>query len=421
MVENQAMIMQGSSTVCVSAPYSKVREVLVPVTENQKDVISEVRRVIHQPSGMCSVGVQHPLSLPTPASGQEPWRWRRGMCSVGHNILVLSNREDPARVVHFSGGQLVAVGSKDRLVRLLDVRAMRERSLAMQGHAGSVRAVHLCEDRGLVVSAGYDLSIRCWNLRTGACTMLLRGHFGTINCLDLHGNTLVSGAKDCRVKVWDLLTGRCHRRLRFRHDSPVQCVRVGLGLVLSSCDRGLLKLWDMEAGSLLKQIDTPQGSVKCLYLDQWHALSGGADGYVMAWSTRSDHAQSLMTYRHPREVLTLTFLFLRVITGCADGKIRVFDFLSGDCLRVIISNSQQSAVLSLHIHDNNIVINTSTSVMLFQFGRDGGGHSEPSEGERVDKAARDSPRGSEFRGYPYSPVRAQARRTDGLLQSEDVP
>lgn len=41
---------------------------------------------------------------------------------------------------------------------------------------------------------------RCWNLRTGVCAMLFRGHFGTINCLDLHGNTLVSGAKDCRVK-----------------------------------------------------------------------------------------------------------------------------------------------------------------------------------------------------------------------------
>lgn len=30
--------------------------------------------------------------------------------------------------------------------------------------------------------------------------MLLYGHMGTINCLDLHGNHLVSGAKDRRVK-----------------------------------------------------------------------------------------------------------------------------------------------------------------------------------------------------------------------------
>lgn len=63
-------------------------------------------------------------------------------------------------MVHYSGGQLVAVGSQDRLVRLLDVQTMRERSLVMHGHAGSIRAVYLCEDRGLVFSAGYDLSIR---------------------------------------------------------------------------------------------------------------------------------------------------------------------------------------------------------------------------------------------------------------------
>lgn len=53
-----------------------------------------------------------------------------------------------------------------------------------------------------------------------------------------------------------------------------------------------------------------------------------------------------------REVLALIYLFLRVITGCGDGKIRIFNFLTGDCLRVIKAGGQHSPIKSLHTHSN---------------------------------------------------------------------
>lgn len=55
---------------------------------------------------------------------------------------------------------MVALGSKDRSVRLLDTVLLKEVPPLMHGHAGSVRAVLVCEERGLVISASYDLSIR---------------------------------------------------------------------------------------------------------------------------------------------------------------------------------------------------------------------------------------------------------------------
>lgn len=55
---------------------------------------------------------------------------------------------------------MVALGSKDRIVRLLDTVLFKEVPPLMYGHAGSVRAVLVCEERDLVISASYDLSIR---------------------------------------------------------------------------------------------------------------------------------------------------------------------------------------------------------------------------------------------------------------------
>lgn len=75
-----------------------------------------------------------------------------------HSVLGL--RDDPLRVVHFCGGNLVATGSRDKAVQLLDMKTVKPVMHPLLGHTGSVRAVLLSEERGLVLSAGSDLTIR---------------------------------------------------------------------------------------------------------------------------------------------------------------------------------------------------------------------------------------------------------------------
>ncbi|XP_043109355.1 CMT1A duplicated region transcript 1 protein [Puntigrus tetrazona] len=361
-VEKQAMILQGNSASKVNPVYAKICNVVVPIGQEDK----------------C---FQHGESFPKHKLLQEQdldsvykgfntknvrLEERNVYCGV-YNISVLLEREDPSRVMHYAGGQLVAVGSKDRIIRLLHVPSLKEIPPVIQGHAGSIRAVLVCEERDLVISASYDLSIRCWNLKTGVCIIIFNGHFGTINCLDLYEDRLVSGAKDCRVKVWNLLTGKCVENLKFKHPKPIMCVRINETLVISSCAGGQIRIWSMETASLMRQISGHQGAVLCLCIDQWHILSGGSDGVVKAWSTNSRFKKCLRIFQHPKEVLTMSFLFLRIITGCMDGKIRIFNFLTGDCLRVIKTNMKQCPVLSLHTHHNTVVVNNRSSILMLQF------------------------------------------------------
>ncbi|MBN3307591.1 FBW10 protein, partial [Amia calva] len=407
-VENQAMILQGTSSSGVNPVYAKIRDVLVPLTQEEKQNIPFENLVLYL-LFLQDKGLEAAYSgTKTKCIQMEE---RNVYCGT-YNILVLNEHEDPSRVVHFNGGKLVAIGSKDRHVRLLDMANVREVPPLIHGHAGSIRAVLLCEERGFVISASYDLSIRCWNLKTGVCMKIFRGHLGTINCLDLHGNRLVSGAKDCKVKVWNVLTGKSFSKLKFKHQDPVMCVKIDKSCVVSSCRRGLIKVWHIESGSLLKMVEGHRGAVKCLFFDQWHILSGGADGYVMAWSTSRDFQRCLMAFRHPKEVHCLAFLYLRVVSGCADGKIRIFDFLTGDCLRVIKANSKQNPVLSLHIHKNSIVMNTKASILLFQFSEVKWDYSIPAEREAEAGGERWS-RGPALSKHPYPYVRAQRMRRVG--------
>ncbi|CAF4248851.1 unnamed protein product, partial [Adineta steineri] len=101
--------------------------------------------------------------------------------------------------------------------------------------------------------------------------------------------------------------------------------------------------------------------------DKWHIASSSRDYYANVWSTQGTFDKPLTALRHPKEVLCLEFLYLRVITGCADGKIRIWNALSGACLRVMRGNSVSDPVTGLVVTLNRLLVNTKSSLLLMNF------------------------------------------------------
>ncbi|XP_018521799.2 LOW QUALITY PROTEIN: F-box and WD repeat domain containing protein 10B [Lates calcarifer] len=374
----KAMMKRCRGINVVSPTYSNMVEVLVPTKEDEEaDVHSNALKVKPFQAAYAKIKTK-----------TVQMEERNVYCGAYFTKVVL-NKEDPNRVVDYRGSSFMATASKDRVLHLFYVASETRVVSVMKGHVGSIRAVLLCEDRNLVITASCDASIRCWNLKTDRCEMVLYGHTGTVNCLDVHADRLVSGAKDCIVKVWNLHTGKQFEDFNFKHPSSIQCVKISATKVYSSCDRGLVKIWDMEKASLLRVIDAHRSSVKCLFFDEWHLLSGDFNGQVMAWSTHCCAKECLMTFSHPREVKSLTLVYLRVVTGCADGKIRIFNFLTGDCLRDITAEAETGRILSLLFHDNSILVNTTSCVKLYQFAKVFWDYTESAEGGRGDVLAQD--------------------------------
>lgn len=52
----------------------------------------------------------------------------------------------------------------------------------------------------------------------------------------------------------------------------------------------------------------------------------------------------------------MALVFLRVISACADGKIRIYNFLNGNCLKVMKANGRGDPVLSFFIQGNRWVV-----------------------------------------------------------------
>ncbi|NXY38099.1 FBW10 protein, partial [Pomatorhinus ruficollis] len=295
---------------------------------------------------------------------------------------VLLEQSDRSRRAHYSGGDWVAAAH--RRVRLLGVPAGQDVPLLLHGHAGPCRALCLREDEGLLLSTtSWDLSIRCWDIHSGACVRTFSGHYATITCLHSHQEHFVSGAGDGMVKVWSLKSGKCLRTLM--HSSPVWAVRMDGTHVVSGGHRGLVKVWSAESGALIKTLERHQGPVLCLSFDQWHLVTGSSDGYALGWSMLGKFRRCLIAFFHPKEVLSLEFLYLRVISGCADGHIRIFSFLTGACLQVLEPSSSGDPVSALYVAGNRVVTNSPSRLLLLQFEAVVWDYSLPADREVVKK------------------------------------
>ncbi|KAB0367684.1 hypothetical protein FD755_021008 [Muntiacus reevesi] len=359
-IQHQIAFLQGSYTRGIDPNYAN--KVIIPVPKMTDD--GKRLRVKNQ---KWKLRTKNDYNLWTAYQNQETQQVQmeeRNVFCGSYNIRILSDMWDRNRIIHYSGGDLLAVSS-NRKIQLLDIIRIKEIPIRFRGHAGSVRALFLCEEENFLLSGSYDLSIRYWDLKSGACIRIFNGHQGTITCMDVYKNKLASGAKDCQVKEWDIETGKCLKT--FKHKDPILATRINDTYIVSSCEKGMVKVWHMAMAQLVKTLNGHEGAVKCLYFDQWHLLSGSTDGLVMAWSMVGKYERCLMAFKHPKEVLHVALLFLRVISACADGKIRIYNFLNGNCLKVMKANGRGDPVLSFFIQGNRMVINTESNILLFQF------------------------------------------------------
>ncbi|KFU85642.1 F-box/WD repeat-containing protein 10, partial [Chaetura pelagica] len=369
-VRDNIRVLQGLCPRGAISNYAKTVDVTIPQLNEEGDVIAEQGDKLGSETKEDNLQAAY-RDLKTETIQLE----ERNVFCGSYNIRVLMDQPDRSRVIHYSGGNVVAIGSADRKVRLLRISGMEEMSPGMlekkevspvlSGHAGSIRALFLHEEKGFVLSAGFDLSIRCWDIYSGACVKIFNGHCGTITCLDLHEEQFVSGARDGMVKVWNLRSGKCLRTLK--HSSALWAVKMDGTRVVSGSQRGLVKVWCAGTGTLIKTLEGHQGPVKCLAFDQWHLVTGSTDGYVLGWSMLGELKRCLIAFRHPKEIQALEFLYLRVISGCADGNIRIFNYLTGSCLKVLMANGRGNPISSFCVAGNRMVINSPASLLLFQF------------------------------------------------------
>jgi WD40 repeat protein len=237
-------------------------------------------------------------------------------------------------------GNRVLVGCDGKAAHLFDLRKPGKRTAGLMGHTAEVRGAALLADGKTALTAGWDKTIRVWNLDTAkeirrfeavtdkvSCLAVSAdgktvaaglfadtGGPGTVRLWNLEqgteirsmaghtkqitnvafspdGKSLLSSSYDATVRIWDIATGK--ELKRFGGDvgklENAAFTADGKQMVTSGGDEDAsLRLWDVESGRQIYQSENLGSAVTGLAVlpDGRRCVSCGKDGKIRVWEWR---------------------------------------------------------------------------------------------------------------------------------------
>jgi len=251
-----------------------------------------------------------------------------------------------------ANGVLALSGGTDEDLRLWEVPTGRCLRI-LKGHGAlGVSSVCLSANARLALSGGRgDGTLRLWEVASGRCLRSFQGASGGVEsvCLSADGRWALSSGVDCRdttLHLWEVATGRC-LRLFEGHGEKIRCVSFNADgrWALSGAGGGVypskdttLRLWEVSTGRCLRAFEGHTDGVlsACLSADGHWALSGSADQSLRLWEVAT--GRCLRTFEgHTERVLSVCLSADGHwgLSGSADNTLRLWEVATGRCLRIL--------------------------------------------------------------------------------------
>lgn len=231
----------------------------------------------------------------------------------GAPITWLLGHGDVVNVARFSpDGKFIATGSYDRTARLWDVSTGKMLAV-FTGHEKLVWKLAFNRSGDRLATASFDGTARIWDVATGAQRLVLKGHAAEVFSVEFSPDDrqLLTGSADKTARLWDASSGVETRNLS-GHEGGVDTARF-------SPDGSLVLTI-----AALHATDTARAAANSI---------PSREKAARIWSR--DTGQSLALLPHPDVVHAAVFNRdgQQVLTGCSDGRVRLWNATSGNLVR----------------------------------------------------------------------------------------
>lgn len=242
-------------------------------------------------------------------------------------------------------GTLCTAGHLDHVIKIWDLSRSKQIG-RMTGHVATVNCMQITNN--MLVSGGKDALLKLWNLNVGvqsfrnvlptnnsnlepisssaSCIHTFDSHVDEITSVTVAGENLISGSQDRTIRQWDIPSGKCLQTIDLSFvaiasppiqvtDSPfltttkataiigaLQCFDAALA---TGTRDGIVRLWDLRAGKVVRALEGHSGSITCLKFDNKNIVTGSIDKTVRIWDLRSGILSDMLTFEKP--VLSVDF------------------------------------------------------------------------------------------------------------------
>ncbi|CAA6663787.1 unnamed protein product [Spirodela intermedia] len=193
-----------------------------------------------------------------------------------------------------------------------------------------VNSVKFNEYGSVVVSAGYDRSVRAWDCRSQSTEpiQIVDTFLDSVMSIWLTKTEIIAGSVDGTVRTFDIRIGR---ELVDDLGQPVNCISLSNdgNCVLAGCLDSTLRLLDRTTGELLQEYKGHTcKSYKmdcCLTNTDAHVAGGSEDGYIFFWDLVE--ASVVSKFRAHGSVVTSVAYHPKdscMLTSSVDGTVKVW-------------------------------------------------------------------------------------------------
>lgn len=199
---------------------------------------------------------------------------------------VLERIADMMLTVRFSpDGARLAAGGADNAVRIFDVATGRRERLIEQ-HADWVSDVAFSPDGARIATASRDRSSRVFDVKTGEMEAAYLKHEEPLVAVAWSddGAQVFSAGRDRKVHVWKSADAKPVGEIT-GFGADLLTLRCGLGLLFTSSADGIVRAYSQDKRELVRQFPPAPDWVYCLAVDaKSRRLIGGCyNGQVLVW------------------------------------------------------------------------------------------------------------------------------------------
>ena len=277
------------------------------------------------------------------ASGSDDRSVREWDLASGAELQIHKGHADAIKGLGYAPtGQLLSLAWDKKLLSWPSDGSSGPSSISLAGDADLATPLHFSPDGHLAAGAGYDRSIRIWDLNTGA-ERVLEGHSDLVRELSFSakGRLLATASWDKTVKLWDTQTGKMLKTFT-GHSAEVANVVLGpkASFAISSSWDHSLRRWDTRTGQG-RVIANFEGRYEVMALspDGRHLACGSEAGRIDLWDLGPlDAAYASVGERqlHGHRDLVAALAFSpdgsKLVSGSDDSTLRLWDVVSGQPL-----------------------------------------------------------------------------------------